>query len=615
MRVITMATPSYINWLYHFLSSVNSEVVVYRINFSDKQKRIIESEFPKVLFRDYETELISHEKWNPLNKVFKVTYLKGLFCKMAFEEFQEKILWSDCTELILGDLNDFEDRFGTNGFRINRGGEGKKKTFAALFGLFGKREINKFYELCQENKDEWFSDQLALGSLDLKEINQGNWISFNYAEDAKSWSDRGVKGSGKTTAEDYSFTEDKYIECLSLLDAFYKRDFDKFMEKLKIPTILVHTDDHSWCYVTSTKKVAELLKDYFDFEFVYRADKQKEIIRNSDPDLVWARCSSLRNRKLLGVRPDLARKSYASITTGGELLDNRVSRNIPNLREAGVIIQNKDSATLCNYYMNKSNFTKPIFLLPNGCDVDLFKPVKKEKFIVGWNGRAGTSEERRIKGYDFYKKSVEILGYEFLEIGGKVKIPFEELPGFYDQISVLVLPSNIEGCSNTINEALASGVPVLVYKEGWHGEVMKEVEDGILWIGRNITEITQKLKYLHDHPKFLKKMAQNARLFAEKHSWDNMAPIYRETFNDMIKHSKTLPEITEIPPKISWGHPPRKRSFIRVEALQKCNLGKLERNGPTIWFEKGMTRRVPYYDQCKIIIDQHIEGRFLKIIN
>ena len=608
-----MCTPSYINWLYHFLSSVNSEVVVYRINFSGKQKRILEKEFPNVLFRDHETELIPHEKWNPLNKVFKVTYLKGLFCKKAFEEFQEKILWSDCTELILGDLNDFEDKFGPNGFRINRGGSGKKKTFAALFGLYGKREINKYYDLCQENKDEWFSDQLALGSLDLKEINQNDWISFDYDETASSWSDRGKKGSGKTTAEDYDFTENKYIDKLVDYIVDYRSRFELFMQKLKIPTILVHTDDYSWCYVNSTRKIANLLKDYFDFQFVYSADKQKEIIRNSDPDLVWARCSSLRNRKLLGIRPDLARKSFASITTGGELLDNRVSRNISNLSEAGVIIQNKDSATLCKYYMNKSKM-KPIFLLPNGCDVELFKPVEKNKFVVGFNGRSGTPEERRIKGYDFYKKSVEILEYEFLEIGGKVKIPFEELPGFYDQISVLVLPSNVEGCSNTINEALASGVPVLAYKEGWHGEVMKEFKDGIIWIGRNITEITEKLKYLYHNPKMLKKLSDNARAFAVRHSWESMVPLYIETFNDMIKHSKSLPEIIEIPPKISWGNP-SKRSFIRVEALQKCNLGKLERNGPTIWFEKGMIRRVPYYDKCKIIIDQHVDGRFLKILN
>jgi len=623
MKIITMATESYINWLYHFLSSVKGDVVVYRINFSDKTKRIIEQEFPNVIFRDYETDLKLHEKWNPLGKVFKVTYLKGLFCKHAFEEFQEKILWSDCTELILGDLNDFEDKFGPNGFRINRGGtRDNKKTFAALFGLYGKRETQKFYELCTENKDEWFSDQVALGKLDLKEISQGDWISFDYDENAKSWSDRGETGGGKITVSDYGFTEDKYIDKINGINIInnihniniisYRERFEKFMQKLKVPTILVHTDDPNWCYVNSTRKVAEMLKDDFDFKFIYVADKQREEILNSNPDLVWARCSSLRNKKILTSRPDLARKSFTSITTGGELLDNRVGRNINNLTEAGLIVQNKEAAVLSKYYLDKRDVKKPIFLLPNGCDTDLFKPVEKDKFIVGWNGRAASAEERKIKGYDFYKKSIEILKYKTLELNGKSKIPFEDLPKFYDQISIMVLPSNCEGCSNTINEALASGVPVLAFKCGWHGEVCEEFDDGILWIERNIMDITAKLKYLKENPYYLKKMAQNGRLFAEKHSWRNMADNYKETFNKMIDYIKTLPEETIKPFVVKPKIP---REYVKVRALQKVNLGKLEKNGAVIWFEKGMERTVPYHDVCKQVIDINVKQRFLEIVN
>ena len=608
-----MATPSYINWLYHFLSSVNNEVVVYRINFSDKLKRIIEREFPNVIFRDHETTLNPHEKWNPLNKVFKVTYLKGLFCKKAFEEFQEKILWSDCTELILGNFAEFEDKFGENGFRINRGGTAEnKKTFAALFGLCNQNEIDKYYELCNDNKTEWFSDQVALGKLNLNEIEQGNWISFNYNPDAKSWSDRGETGNGKIKESDYSYTENKYIDCLAFKDINYISKFESFMKKLEVPTILVHTDDPNWCYVNSTRKIAELLKEDFDFEFIYSADKQKEQLLNSNPGLVWARCSSLRNKKLLALRPDLRNKSFTSITTGGELLENRVGRNVLNLSEAGLIVQNKEAKLLSKYYLNKVKSKKPIFILPNGCDTELFKPVKKDKFVVGFNGRASSAEEKKIKGYDFYKKSVEILEYENLELNGKNRIDFEKLPTFYDQISVLVIPSNCEGCSNTINEALASGIPVLAYKCGWHGEVMEEFDDGILWIERNLTDIMHKLKYLKENPHYLKKMAENALSFAKKHSWEIMSKSYKLAFEEMLNHIKTLP--VEIKKEIVI---PKQKSikYIKVIAIKKVNLGKIEKNGATLWFEAGMIRDVPYEGKCKKIIDQHIEGRFLNIVN
>ena len=59
----------------------------------------------------------------------------------------------------------------------------------------------------------------------------------------------------------------------------------------------------------------------------------------------------------------------------------------------------------------------------------------------------------------------------------------------------------------------------------------------------------------------------------------------------------------------------RPQSYLKVRALVKVNLGKLEKNGPTLWFEKGMERTVPYGPEYKRIIDQNIEGRFLEIVN
>ena len=237
--------------------------------------------------------------------------------------------------------------------------------------------------------------------------------------------------------------------------------------------------------------------------------------------------------------------------------------------------------------------------------------MKKKKFIVGWNGRATSYDERNIKGYDFYKKAVDILEFETLELIGKDRIPYTDLPKFYDQISVLVLPSNCEGCSNTINEALASGVPVLAFKTGWHGDIATEMADGIIWIERRVKDIMTKLQFLKDNPKVLKILAQNGLKFAERHSGKNLAPLYNDSFNEMIKHTKTLP----VEEKIPICKPVNSQERIQVRALKKCNLGKIEKHGATLWFEKGMVRSVPYYGQCKEIIDQNIKSRFLVMIN
>lgn len=617
MRIVTMATESYSNWLYHFLSSINHKTTVYAINFSSKTLKQFKKEFKNVEFIKYNKDVEPKDKHNPLGKVFLVTHLKGQFVKDAFYRYNEDIVWVDCTELIRSDISELE---GT--FRFKRGSNGKTKTYAAIFGMADKDVIDEYAGSFENNKD-WFSDQISLGKLDIEERDKGDWLDFFYSEKAKSWSDRGKNGTGTLDKDDYDYTERKYIDDLNKRIDNYEYKFDQFMEKIKKPKIMIFTDDGVWCYAISVRKIVSMLNEYYDFTVIGNVKRQYDEIMNWDGEFVWARCGSFRTGELTRIRPDLKVRMFSSVTTGGECLMNRVDKNIQsNYTEAGMVVQNSQGVTIVKANLSKLDREMPIFILPNGCDVEKFNPVdKSNRFIVGWNGRITDNTIKNVKGYYYFDLAKRIMNLETSELDGIKKLPFNEMPSFYNGISILLLPSHAEGCSNTINEALASGVPVLAYKTGWHGEVMKEIDDGVIWIERNIDDITNKIKYIKQNYGFMQKLSKNARRFAEDHSWEKVAIDYKRVFDKMLKITSEIPKkkiipIVKVQKNVSAKSKDRvDKKYIKVRAIKRCNLGKIERNGATLWFEIDMIRTVPYYDRCKNIIDEHVEQRFIEIVN
>ena len=88
--------------------------------------------------------------------------------------------------------------------------------------------------------------------------------------------------------------------------------------------------------------------------------------------------------------------------------------------------------------------------------------------------------------------------------------------GFYHQIECLILPTIGEGCSNVVMEALACGVPVLITKVGYHGEMLEDKKNCI-FIERDANDIEKKVMMLKNDPALRISLAENGRVFAEKH--------------------------------------------------------------------------------------------------
>lgn len=119
------------------------------------------------------------------------------------------------------------------------------------------------------------------------------------------------------------------------------------------------------------------------------------------------------------------------------------------------------------------------------------------------------------------------------------------LPGHYDDIPALmrlldlfILPSLREGMSNTILEAMASGLPVIATQVGGNPELVEENRTGMLVPPANSIRLAEAIgSYLKNREK-LKQQGQAGRAKVEKEfSIEVMVRRYAQVYDDVLNSS------------------------------------------------------------------------------
>jgi glycosyltransferase involved in cell wall biosynthesis len=180
-----------------------------------------------------------------------------------------------------------------------------------------------------------------------------------------------------------------------------------------------------------------------------------------------------------------------------------------------------------------------VYLIPNGIDLKEWSKLKsrnkKSKFTVGFCGNISSPQYRDYKGFDYVKKACKELGVELKTALYKDKqIPHDKMrEQFYSQIDCIVHPTKGEGCSNTLMEACACGVPVITTQlAGYHGEVMKDGKD-VLFCKRTANNVKKQIEKLINDKELKNKLSNGARKFAEKHHDVNtITKQYDKIFNE-----------------------------------------------------------------------------------
>ncbi|VVB53036.1 Glycosyltransferase Gtf1 [uncultured archaeon] len=207
----------------------------------------------------------------------------------------------------------------------------------------------------------------------------------------------------------------------------------------------------------------------------------------------------------------------------------------------------------------KTNPNQKIDVIPNGIDTAEFKPGKKKndtfriitvsrlierkgihhlidaapkvlkenpdtEFVIIGEGDLEQNLKEQVKMLGI-EKNIKFMGY----------MPHEKLPEIYANSSVFVLPSQNEGMSNTIMEAMAAGLPVITTETGGSKELIKDGINGKIIKQNNSQEIADAIiSYAQDKNKIMSH-GHSSREKALNMSWENVAKNYAEKYAEIIR--------------------------------------------------------------------------------
>lgn len=110
-----------------------------------------------------------------------------------------------------------------------------------------------------------------------------------------------------------------------------------------------------------------------------------------------------------------------------------------------------------------------------------------------------------------------------------------DVPELLATLDVFVLPSLAEGISNTILEAMASGLPVLATASGGNVELVEEGFNGALFPVGDYRALGEALLHGVNNPGQLKVLGNNAhRRVAEHFNWDKTVEAYLDVYDRLL---------------------------------------------------------------------------------
>ncbi len=346
------------------------------------------------------------------------------------------------------------------------------------------------------------------------------------------------------------------------------------------PKILSIVDDLSWCYATTVKAMLPWLEKDFDIDIVTPAEHRHV---DGEYALAWCRGALEVSKDVLDYH-GLWKRALFTVTTDGEKLEKRIREDRPHARRAvGVVAQNG----MIQERVEREWPDLPVWNIPNGVDLKRFAPSEGPRgFTVGFAGRMKSGHARRQKGFKYVQDACRAAEHTFVCCDRELnRIPHDEMHEFYNSVSIIMQPSHSEGCSNTIMEAMACGKVCLICKDiGYHGEVCKGDADAIADGTAQVIFVRRDTQHLHNWILRLKEdrglrhmIGKNARKFAEEHSWDKIAEIYRKMLWEAVniaRFRERLPRVDPPPIPEPTARPRREPGKRISNMLLKRKQGK-----------------------------------------
>ena len=203
------------------------------------------------------------------------------------------------------------------------------------------------------------------------------------------------------------------------------------------------------------------------------------------------------------------------------------------------------------------NNTVKIDIIPNGVNLEKFSETQRS-----WDPPKILAVGRLVyqKGFELLLKALSglsedpweltvvgdgprrpLLEKKALDLGISARVHFvgwqdkAELPHFYQEANLFVLPSRNEGMSNAVLEAMASNLPVIATRIAGNEELINEGKTGLLIPPESFEALRTALHKLMGDPKYRQEMGRAGRTFVEQnYSWKNTAAQYQVLLEEAV---------------------------------------------------------------------------------
>jgi glycosyltransferase involved in cell wall biosynthesis len=202
---------------------------------------------------------------------------------------------------------------------------------------------------------------------------------------------------------------------------------------------------------------------------------------------------------------------------------------------------------------------KEVEWVPNGVDTKIFVPVKNRSHqpVVTYVGKL-----EKWKGIDTLIKAFEIIHQQVKDVRFVIagtgslegtlretglpieflgSVPYERMPAVYQQSSVVLLPSYMEGFPCICVEAISCGVPLVGSDVGDMKEIVIDNETGALAKPGDFKKIADSTVEILRDEVLRRRLGENGRAHVEKNfSYDALIPKIIGEYQKCLKQS--LPE-------------------------------------------------------------------------
>jgi len=299
------------------------------------------------------------------------------------------------------------------------------------------------------------------------------------------------------------------------------------------PRVVLVSDVPGWAFDQNMKDLAWYLRDKFQFSFFYTENWFKGERPDWDEfDVIY---EAYHRNPQMGIPMERALGALRSEWWHPE------KPSPPGEAEITRVNEYRGFQVACERNFNEFKPRCPgVVYLTNPVNTQRFEQTPlRDKIIASWNGNAKhkSPDGRYIKHfYDIslpacIKAKIDLIAAEYGTKEGPLRRrSFEEMPAFYQQANVALCASEYESASNSVMEAMASGLALIATDVGNHRELRDTQlryfgDSGILLVERSVPDFVNALRELT--PKRAAEMgAINRAEIKERWSWDAWASKY-----------------------------------------------------------------------------------------